>query len=207
MVGELERTGRGDDGVDPPIRVHHPPEGLLDGELGRDITADPDDAVVVRVHFTVNFTPYQCCTDRIERRMLTACCFDELLCCLLCFVFLQVDNGERGAARLHERSAELEPKPARCAGDHRDLQVRVRASGRIGTTRVKGWRTLLAMEKSGRVLTTRALAATSLLNLAMTSERAGVRTRGRAAARARERTRETMVGGREEVGYLRRRLG
>ena len=58
---------------------------------------------------------------RMEAMILTACCLNELLRCVLRLLFLEVDNGERGAAGLDERAAELVPEPAGGAGDDGDL--------------------------------------------------------------------------------------
>ncbi len=50
------------------------------------------------------------------RLILTACSLDELVCGMLRLFLLEVDNGERRAARLDERTTELVPKTARSAG-------------------------------------------------------------------------------------------
>lgn len=133
--------------------------------------------------------------------ILTACCLYELLRCVLRLLFLEVNNSERCASGLDEGAAEFVAKAACCPGDEADL-VRggERRTGRTG----RGLRTLLDMEKSGRVLTTRALAATAL-SLAAASEEfhrvctvagRGVRRAAReAAGRERARRAGAMGGG------------
>ena len=52
--------------------------------------------------------------------ILTAGSFDELSCCRLSLVLLEVDDGERGAAGLDEGATELvaeTPRGARHDGD------------------------------------------------------------------------------------------
>ena len=58
---------------------------------------------------------------RMEAMILTACCLNELLRCVLRLLFLEVDNSERRAAGLDEGAAELVAKSARSAGDDADL--------------------------------------------------------------------------------------
>ena len=99
---------------------------------------------------------------RMEAVILTACCLNELLRCVLRLLFLEVDNSERRAAGLDEGAAELVAKSARSAGDEADLVGEEGEGKRMPRRARRRERTLLDMEKSGRVLTTRALAATAL---------------------------------------------
>ena len=57
----------------------------------------------------------------MEAGILTACRLDELLGGRLRLLFLEVDDGERGAAGLDECAAELVPETTRGAGDDADL--------------------------------------------------------------------------------------
>ena len=100
--------------------------------------------------------------------ILTACSLDELDGGLLGLLLLEVDDGEGGAAGLDEGAAELVPETARGPSDETDLDRGKGGCERACRKRKRSARTLLAMEKSGRVLTTRALAA-MLFNLATAS--------------------------------------
>lgn len=131
--------------------------------------------------------------------ILTACSLDELLGSVLRLILLEVDNSKRRASRLNESAAKLVTEAARRSGHNGDLFVAKarRVSGGRGGCR-GGARTLLDMEKSGRVLTTRALAAMLLRRAAASSllNRAKTVT-GRGARGARKRVRE--AAGRERA--------
>ena len=96
-----------------------------------------------------------------EGGIRTASFLDEGLCALGCFLFLEVDDGEGGAAGADEGAAELVSETAGAACDEGDLGEEGDVSEE--TCRLGKWgRTLPAMEKSGRYFSLRALAATSL---------------------------------------------